>query len=719
MDFTELKERILDIIEESHRPFARVGEINEALINDAEADEIGRAIDSLERDYCIVKQNKKLFPARAFGYFKGKFRGNVKGFGFFMPQSEEDTARLGGDLFIPPHDTLDAVDGDEVVAFLTKDSADSKRGGEGKIVKITSRTLKHIIGTVYTEYEYKNPRKIYYMVEADTNRFPFDIEIENPKGLLDGDKVYCEIVKYPENYQPCYVRVLENLGESEGLGANYRAVLLENGINEKFPDTVLAEAEAVSAREISPAGRADFRGETILTIDSESAKDLDDAVSVQRVDDGFILGVHIADVSDYVREGTELDREAMKRGTSVYFTDKVVPMLPQVISNGCCSLTSGTDKYTLSAIMKIDNNGEIIETTITEGIINTAVRGVYSEINDIIAKRDCGENSEFEEKYSSVSDMLPDMLALYEILEKKGKRKGALELETTEAKIVLRDGYPVDIVKEERGVTERLIEQFMLAANEGVANWLYWQDMPCVYRIHEEPPKDKMQTFATFAHNLGLDIKGLKSQSGVRSSALEAVIDQVRGTELQTTLSYVLLRSLAKAKYSPISIPHFGLAIEKYCHFTSPIRRYPDLSVHRIIKKVLHGEMEGETYDYMVDFADRSARLSTENEIKAVTAERAIDDLYKALYMSDKVGEEFVGIISSVTSFGFFVELENTVEGLVPIRSLAGNFDYDESSMTLSYGYTTYRLGKKVRVKISKVDLKGGKIDMDLVSEEV
>lgn len=664
-----------------------------------------------------VTKKGKVVPGSQANVIRGVFHASSRGFGFVTPQSEADkgVSKSPKDLYIAESDTHGAINGDIVLAALTKlgKPSDGRSRNEGRITRIVSRSVKTVVGTLRRlELRGRFGSSKQY-VEPDDPKINFNIYIEAASELSadDGCKVEVELTQYPEpGSANAYGRITQVFG-SDPLEANYSAILHEYGISETFPKEVVDEAEEVSKAPVDPKGRLDLRGDVILTIDSEDAKDLDDAISIKKLPGGgYLLGVHIADVSEYVREGGELDREAMERGTSVYFVDKVVPMLPTALSNGCCSLNGGVDRYALSALVELDAEGKIVDTQLHESVIKTAVRGVYSELNDVAAR---GRDSQWYDKYSMLfPDTLPTMIELYEILERNGKTRGALELETVEAKILLdADGNVSDVVKRERGVTERLIEQFMLTANEAVANWLFWQNMLCVYRIHEDPPADKIQTFAVFAHNLGLNITSLRSKT-IRSNSLQTILEQAKERGLDTIVSYVLLRSLAKARYSPTCSPHFGLAIEKYCHFTSPIRRYPDLSVHRIVKAVLRGEVEGEKYAHLEAFASKSAEMSTENELRAVKAEREIEALYLAIYMSGHIGETFDGVISSVMSFGFFVELDNTCEGMVPVSSLPGYFDYSEQTMSLHCGRQTYTLGQPVKVKIESVDITNAKIEM-------
>ena len=505
------------------------------------------------------------------------------------------------------------------------------------------------------------------------------------------------------------------LGTSDSREANYKAVLREHGIVTEFDDAVLREANEVSW-EISTIGRADLRGEMIFTIDGADAKDLDDAISIKKTNDGYVLGVHIADVSHYVRSGSKIDEEAFNRGTSVYFTDKVVPMLPKELSNGICSLNGGADRYALSCIVTVNKLGEIMYTELKKSVINSKVRGVYSELNDIIENK---ENSEFYPKYKHILPDFAIMIELYEILKKKSARKGAMELESDESKIVLdKSGHPIDIIKVERGDSERLIEQFMLLANEAVATFLYNAGMPCVYRVHDEPDPEKIRAFALFAKNLGIDVSALNAKNTITPMQLSTVLENARGTKYFPIISGVLLRSLMKARYSSIQKAHFGLATELYCHFTSPIRRYPDLTVHRIISAMLDGKIDENQIQGFERLAQASALASSDNELRATYAEREIDDLYKCIYMADRIGQELDCVICSVTNFGFFARTENLCEGLVPIEALGNGFFFDKDNYVLARGKTAFRLGQAVRVKVMNADLRSKRVTFSLVAYE-
>ncbi len=748
-----IREKITDLTAEKSynacMPEELCAAVREAMGNEAEAiEDFDTAFYHTVEDMINSKElgrsgRGNLVSGAQLGYVTGVFRANAKGFGFVTP--DERYAHLyPEDLFIGGDKTNGAMMGDRVMVRITETPKPAKnrhsqpiktKGGRGRaadsgydrvqkrteaaVIRIITRALTHVTGTLYKEmprYKKGAPR---YFVAADNDRITAEVVIRSADlgDARPGDKVEAEIIKYPKpDYPTAQGKITHVFGDTESKEANYEAVLRENGIRCVFAKEVLDAADKQAARALSTEGRLDLREKMIFTIDSADAKDLDDAISLEKTDNGWLLGVHIADVSEYVKQNSPIDAEAYLRGTSVYFVDKVIPMLPKALSNGICSLNGGEDRYALSALISLDREGNILSCDCRETLICSKVRGVYAELNDILAN---GEDSEYFEKYAMLfPDVYPEMVRLYEILYKKNRARGALELETAEPKFVLdENGFPVDIVRRERGVSECLIEQFMLCANEAVASWLHAMQMPCIYRIHEEPPADKMQAFASFAYNLGLDIRPLKRRQ-LRPGDLQEIMNEAKEKELDGVLSVVMLRSLSKARYARTQSMHFGLATEYYCHFTSPIRRYPDLCVHRFVKDILHGNSNAQTLQKTEAFAEKAALQSTECEIRAMTAERDIEDLYKVLYLEDKIGQVFDGIISSVTSFGFFVELDNLCEGLVPIASLNGFFHFDEKNLTLSCGAVQYKLGQRVRVEISGADRITRKVDMVLADEE-
>lgn len=688
----------------------------------------GAALDRLIAEgEAVVGVRGRIMSLSRAGCVRGRFRANARGFGFVTP---EEGMGDGSDIYIPADETAYAVDGDTVVVRMHADRDRRERRCEGEVIRIVAHSVTAVTGTVIpVPPEYPVTSETGLCVRPDDPSYNFIVLIDAGNDTVPhaGSCVSAVITDYPDHTGTACGVIERVFGESGTPDAVYASVFYEYGVplgpNGAFDGELLAEAERISEEGIHYGadgvhggdidGRLDLRGETVFTLDGADAKDLDDAINIRRDGDGYILGVHIADVSHYVRPGSELDREAMRRGTSVYVTDRVVPMLPRPISNGICSLTAGVDRLTVSAIMHIDAQGRTVRSELHRSVIHSRLRGVYGELNDVIAR---GAESEYAEKYSVLGESLTCAQELYSILLDASGRRGALDMETDEARIILdENGAPRDIVLVERGTAERMIEQFMLAANEAVAQTLRTAGMPCVYRIHEDPSPEKMQAFSVFAHNLGLDITPLRGDR-VTPAAISAVLAEAERRGIGSVVSVVLLRSLMKARYSTECTGHFGLALDNYCHFTSPIRRYPDLCVHRFIGMLADGADAAEIAAAK-RFAEQAAESSNEGELRAVGLERAIDDLYKAMYMSGREGEEFDGVVSSVTSFGMFVSLPNTVEGLVPISSLDGYFVFDERALTLSGNRTVYRLGTPVRVRLTRSDIVRRRIDFVLVGD--
>ncbi len=674
--------------------------------------EFREAIAELLKEGEIVPTSQgKLIALSRSGYIKGTFRASGRGFGFVTPEGERTK---DNDIFIPGKYTRGALEGDIVICT----SVPSKEGKsrEGEVRSILCHSIERVVGTLVKMPVRGRKGRRLFAVAPDDKKIGFQIVVSLPtdKQVRVEDKVEVKITKYPEGPFAAKGEITEVFGHAYTREANYASILHSNGIRTTFDEAVLAEADR-EAEDIPDTadGREDITDKILFTIDGEDAKDLDDAVSLEKTEEGYLLGVHIADVSHYVRQGSALDREAFERGTSVYFTDQVVPMLPKALSNGICSLNPGVNRRALSAFITLDKKGSILSCDVKKTLIKSRVRGVYSEVNDLFEK---GESSEFYSKYSLLyPDTLPNMYELYTLLAKKSGAKGALELETEEAKILVdQNGLPTDIIKRERGDAEKLIEQFMLCANEAVANWLYDMAMPCVYRIHEDPDPEKIKDFSIFAHNLGLNVRSLGAKK-LHPSALTPILSEAKEKGIGNTVSSVLLRSLSKAKYSSHPLRHFGLSIDKYCHFTSPIRRYPDLFTHRIITNILSGNISEGATSYLATKAEAAAIKSSENEIKAVCAEREIEDLYKCIYMFDSIGEEFDAVISSVTGFGIFCRLENTCEGLVPIASLAGYYVYNEPTKSLVCGAHSYKPGDRVRIVIEDIDIITRKIEMKII----
>ena len=642
---------------------------------------------------------------------RGIFSGSKSGFGFVTLESGYDR-----DIFIPEDKTHGALDGDFVeIIYHVYTSREGVEKTEGRVAKIVQYGRDFIIGTLAFERARRYGQKggksggVYVFLEPDDTKIALRPRITDTAGAREGDKVIVKIRRdgmggySPEGY------VSAVLGKAESKEANYAAILAECEIPTEFSAEELSLAKEKAEMPLSDEGRERFDSTVIFTIDGAGAKDLDDAVSLRRLKDGWQLGVHIADVSSYVPEKSALDRLVMSRGTSVYFTDKVVPMLPECLSNGACSLNAGEEKYALTALINLDSEGKIIKTKIVPSIIKSRLRGVYSEVNKILGGT---ADAELKTKYRAVTPTLKKMQELYEILSRKAEARGYLDMSIDEAVIILgEDGAPMDIVRAERGVGERMIEQFMLTANEAVATLLSERGIPCVYRVHESPAPDKLENFVNYLKHVGIRYTSLL-QEDASGKDYAAVLDEAEEKGIGAAVSRTMLRSMMKAKYSEVRMPHFGLGIDYYCHFTSPIRRLSDLATHRIIHKVL---IEGKRPESYASYAKRAARAASETELRALNAERRIENLYKVIYMQEHVGESFDATVSSVTSFGMFCELENTCEGLVPISEMPGLFIFNEGDLTLRSGSLVYRLGDTVRVRLEEADIIRGKLRFSVV----
>lgn len=633
----------------------------------------------------------------------GVFSSAKGGFGFVCRES-------GDDVFIPHDKRHGAIDGDlvEAVYHEYRDSYGEYKT-EGRITKVLEFGRRTVTGVLHKErYGFRKKTTEVYIIEPDDAKLGSSMRVSDIGDAVRGDKVLCRLVRCGE-FVEC--KVIESFGPSYTFGANYMSALAEFEIETEFSPEAQREARSVASTVITPEGREDLRDEVIFTIDGAGAKDLDDAISLRRLPNGYKLGVHIADVAEYVKEKTPLDRTAMARGTSVYFTDKVVPMLPPEISNGCCSLNANEDKYAISAIIKLDSCGNIVSSEIKPTVIRSCIRGVYSEVNAIF---DGNASDEILKKYKRVIPHLEKMHELYKILSLRQSSRGMLNLEGSEAEIILgEDGMPTDIIRRERADAEKMIEAFMLTANEAVATKLHESGIPCVYRTHEPPPDEKLEGLINLFSNLSLDTRGLVDKSGrVSLTVLSSILAAAKERGIESQVSYSILRAMSKAKYSEVSTGHFGLGIELYCHFTSPIRRLSDLATHRIIKRVL---FEGKSPAPYHSYAKRAAAAASEAELRALGAERRIDEMYKALYLSSHIGEVFPAVVSSVTPFGLFLELENTCEGLVPLSELGGSYAYDEKNLSIRFGGKSYRLGDGATVRVEECDALRGKIRFSLV----
>ncbi len=630
---------------------------------------------------------------------RGIYCGSKSDFGFVSLEGG------GDDVFIPAGRGGGAIDGDFVeIVYHKFNNRYGEEKTEGRVLKIIEYGRHTVIGTLEEEIYRHGRRSVRYLyVSPDDTKITLRPRVRDRFSAQVGDKVEALIRRDGTSHPEC--DVVRVFGDSESKEANYAAILSECGIVTEFTPEELALAEEVSGERISFEGRVDRTAEIIFTIDGAGAKDLDDAISLRKLPGGkWRLGVHIADVSHYVKERTALDRCVMARGTSVYFTDKVVPMLPESLSNDACSLNAGEEKYTLSAVVDLDAAGNITDVKIEPSVINSRVRGVYSEVNLLLA----GEaDSNVKKKYAKVLPTLKKMEELYYVLLEKSKKRGAVDFDSDEAEILLsEEGEPIDIIRRERGVSERIIEQFMLTANEAVATFLSRRSIPCVYRVHEAPPKDGFGDFLGYLRSLGFDTSDIPREEPT-SHDLAKILAEAQKRGCLSAVSYTMLRSMAKAKYSAERMPHFGLGIETYCHFTSPIRRLSDLATHRIIRRVL---FDGKRSEFYASYANRAAAAATEGELRAINAERKIENLYKVIYMSKYVGEVFEATVNSITPFGMFATLDNTCEGLVPISEMPGVFTFDESNLTMRSRDTVYRIADRIRIRVEEANITRGKL---------
>lgn len=639
----------------------------------------------------------------------GIFRANKAGFGFLIVDENED------DMFIGRNDVGYAIDGDTVEAVIKKPANRLKgTAAEAKIVGIVERSLKTVVGKFILDDE--KPKYAGY-IKSKNQKIQQKIYIKKEPVVLDGTEIIkVDIDKYPTRGHDYFVgQVRDIVGHQGDVGIDVLEVLESMDIVSDFPDDVLAEANAVpdAPTDKDLIGRVDLRQEVTFTIDGADAKDLDDAVHIKLLDNGhFELGVHIADVSYYVTEGSALNREAVARGTSVYVTDRVVPMLPERLSNGICSLNPNVDRLTQSCLMEIDRKGRVVNHQICQSVINTTFRMTYSDVNAILAGDD-----ELAEKYQPIVESIHHMADLHAILEKMRVRRGALNFDTNEAKIIINDkGMPVDIVLRQRGVAERMIESFMLAANETVAEHFSKRKLPFIYRIHEEPKAEKLQKFLDYASIFGIHIHGTANK--ITQQALQEFMAKVENKPGADVLNMMLLRSMQQARYSEHNHGHYGLAAEYYTHFTSPIRRYPDLLVHRMIRE--YTQVTDEKIEHFRQVIPELATSSSTLERRAIDAERVVEAMKKAEYMEEYVGEEFEGVVSSVVKFGLFIELPNTIEGLIHITTLPEFYNYNERTMTLQGEKSgkVFRVGQPIKIKLVRADKETGDIDFEYLPSE-
>lgn len=654
-------------------------------------DELKEVMDALVAEGKVGLSKRGKYGRPESFALVGIFSGNAKGFGFVTIEGQEQ------DIYIPADKTGDALHGDKVQ--IVASAARAGRRPEGAVVRVLERANETLVG-----YFQKN--KNFGFVIPDNQKISTDIFIPQGRdmGAVNGHKVVVRITDYGGERRNPEGEVTEIIGHVNDPGTDILSIVKAYGIPEEYPDNVMAQVSRIPD-EVLPAdmaGRKDLRSWQTVTIDGEDAKDLDDAITISRESYGYKLGVHIADVTNYVTEGSPLDQEALKRGTSVYLADRVIPMLPHKLSNGICSLNAGTDRLALSCIMEIDDQGRVIGHEIAETVINVDRRMTYTAVNAIVTDRDEAVMAE----YSDFVEMFDLMKELADILREKRRQRGSIDFDFPESKIVLDErGRAVDIKPYDRNAATKIIEDFMLMANETIAEDFFWQELPFVYRTHDNPDPEKMKRLGVFINNFGYTIR---TQNGeVHPKELQKLLKKIEGTEEEALISRLTLRSMKQAKYMPVCTGHFGLAAKYYTHFTSPIRRYPDLQIHRIIKENLRGGLTQKRIAHYDKILTGVTVQCSANERRAEEAERETVKLKKCEYMSRRIGEIFEGVISGVTNWGFYVELPNTVEGLVHVNDLHGDyFIFDEEHMELrgELKGKVYKLGQKIAVAVAGTD---------------
>lgn len=699
----ERKERILAYMEsEGYVPIKRRDMRAMLSVPQEDREKFESLINELIAEGRVFETKKgKLASPKDLQMATGTFIGHARGFGFVTPDAG------GEDIFIPASETMGAMQKDRVL-YKMLHKAEKGKKADGVIVRILERGQQRIVGT------FEAGSKGYGFVVADDKKIAKDIFIsrENTKGAVTGHKVVVEITDYGEDRRNPEGKVIEILGHVNDPGVDVLSVIRRYELAVEFPEEVYAEIEHLGTEvaEADKKGREDLRDLLTITIDGADAKDLDDAVSLKRLGNGnFELGVHIADVSHYVRENTALDKEAYARGTSVYLVDRVIPMLPHKLSNGICSLNPHVDRLALSCLMEVNGRGEVVSHRILESVINSDYRMTYTAVREILEDG----TPALLEQYAEILPMLEDMEELRQILGEKRRKRGSVNFDLPESKIILdENGKPIDIKPYEKSIATNMIEEFMLVCNETIAENSFWQEMPFMYRSHQEPDEDKLEKMEQFLRGFGYYLR--KKDGEIHPRELQKVLQKAEDTDEERIITRMVLRSMMQARYTAENGGHFGLAAKYYCHFTSPIRRYPDLEIHRMIKKMLHGELDEKASAYYRRKMPDWAKHCSKQERVAEDAERDTDALKKVEFMEDKVGQIYEGIISGVTNWGIYVELPNTIEGMVALSQMDDDYyEFDEKKM-LVFGKRTkksYRLGDKVVVSVAKVDRMMGTID--------
>lgn len=704
------RKSILDFMGELKYKPMTVNELFECFEGEESDDfkELVKILNVLEDEGKIIRTRANTYglPER-MNLVVGKVQGHAKGFCFVMSEDKSYP-----DVYISAENTNTAMHKDRVLVRLLSKSDRGRQ--EGQIIRILERANQTLVGTFFMSRNYG------FVVPDDKRLASKDIFIPKEEMLdaQDGYKVVVEITQFPKERMSAEGKIIEVLGHINEPGVDILSIIRKHGIPEVFPPEVLAEAEQIPET-IHPSdleGRRDLRNKRMVTIDGEDAKDLDDAVSIERLDNGnYLLGVHIADVSYYVKEGSALDEEAMQRGNSTYLVDRVIPMLPERLSNGICSLNPRIDRLTMTCEMEINEDAKVVNYEIFPSVIKTAERMTYTNVRKIVED----EDPELMERYQDLVGDFMMLKDLYMRLRKRRMDRGAIDFDFVETKIVVDlNGKPVDLVKRDRSTAEKIIEECMLVANETVAEHFHWLNIPFIYRVHENPDIQKLFAFNEFISNFGYFVRGFSNK--VHPKSLQQIIEQIEGAPEERIINTVLLRSMKQARYDTEGIGHFGLATEYYTHFTSPIRRYSDLIVHRMIRKaIVAKEMSEEKMGKLAKKLQEIAELASERERISVDAERETDELKKVEYMEEYVGDEFEGIITSVTNFGMFIELDNSVEGLVHISYMTDDYyNYHEKSYSMIGERTgkTYRIGDPVVVKLIRASKEERQLDFELIS---
>lgn len=656
--------------------------------------ELNRILNELlaEGKLSLTKKGKFVKAKHTDKEFIGTFISHPKGFGFVEVDGREE------DLYVPENYVNGAFHKDTVKVALL--SGKNGRRQEAQVVEIIARGMKQIVGI------FDKSNKNFGFVIPDNTKISEDVFVpsERSKGAVSGHKVVCEITDYGKNNRKPEGKITEILGHVNDPGVDIMSIVKGYELPVEFSEKIMRQVENVSneVSEADMAGRRDLRDVQMVTIDGEDAKDLDDAVSLAREGEQYLLGVHIADVTNYVQENSALDWEARERGTSVYLVDRVIPMLPHKLSNGICSLNAGENRLALSCLMTIDKKGEVVSHEIVESVIRVDRRMSYTSVRKILEDRDETEIKTYEE----LVPMFELMKELAGILRDKRKKRGSIDFDFPESKIILdKQGHPVEIKPYERNVATKIIEDFMLIANETVAEHFHWMELPFVYRTHDNPDPEKIDKLGTFIRNFGYSIKS--RQEEIHPKELQKLLAKIEDTPEEALISRLTLRSMKQAKYTIDCTGHFGLACQYYCHFTSPIRRYPDLQIHRIIKEQIRGRLNEKRIDHYNEILPEVAKHSSEMERRADEAERETDKLKKVEFMENHVGEIFEGVISSITAWGVYVELPNTIEGMIHVSMLPGDYFYYDEETYEMVGQATdirYKLGQTLKVRVNATD---------------